>query len=376
MVPEERGVEYTMTKPEWLLDLEVIFSLTFDRKFLDVEKEYMSGSTDYVDGDIRLWAAEPFARGKALCSDTITGCKQGIPANAPMYLPGVFISVDRAQTKKMLEGSKPENWPEADDDEALEKLYKNLESQEIPMAAALSGVTSASDGRIAILPQRALTIQVLWTVSPIYLEHKWDGSVTLDRWVSSVSSMDVSYHPADHTMKSKCSVRLVFEIDHSSVRFLETPNLSLSAFLALIGAYAGYAGIFASFLALWQKFVRPFGLINIFDIDDAVLAKHEAWSAKIANKITSPVSLSPFKKEPAEEPKGGSGGNKIAPEGEEEPSAPAVMIVQQPQLPTIVQQPVQQPGTMVVTQNPEPITVQVVSPPSITQEEDVVRESA
>ncbi|CAD7968173.1 unnamed protein product [Amoebophrya sp. A120] len=292
-LPEERGdAGFASTKPEWGLDLETIFSLTFDKKFLDVEKAYMSGSTDYVDGQMRLWAAEPLVRGKAKCMNTVNGCAQGIPANAPMFLPSIHMTVDREKTKDVLENTEPEYWPPSDHDEKLEKLFTNLESQTIDLSAALRGLTSSEDGRIAILPQRAIQIRLVWSVSPIYLEHKYDGSIILDRWVSNIGALDISYGQADHTMKSKCSVRLVFEIDHASIRFKEIPNMSLAGLLALIGALAGYTAIFAAILGLWQKFVRPFGLINIFDMDDAILAKHEEWSARAAEALANSSPLS------------------------------------------------------------------------------------
>jgi len=354
--PEERDEGgLATTKPEWVVDLETVFSVTFDKKFLDVERGYMSGSTDYVDGQVRLWAAEPLARGKARCTNAVTGCAQGIPANAPMFLPRIRLSVDREKTKEVLEGTEPEFWPGAGDEEKLEKLYKSLEKQRIDMDTGLRALTSAEDGRIALLPQRAIQIKIVWSVSPVYLEHKWDGSVTLDRWVSSVQALDISYGTADHTMKSKCSVRLIFEIDHSSVRFLETPMLSLSGLLAFIGAIAGYMGIFAGALALWQKFVRPFGLINIFDMDDAILAKHEEWSAKAAKKLSqsSPLShkLSFGKKKSEDGAGGGEEGlgskSKIAPEEEEEENAEVAA-------PVMV---VGAGGALII---PQPMTAQVV----------------
>mmetsp|Transcript_17540 Transcript_17540/g.43757 ORF Transcript_17540/g.43757 Transcript_17540/m.43757 type:complete len:682 (+) Transcript_17540:8322-10367(+) len=98
--PEERDEGgLATTKPEWVVDLETVFSVTFDKKFLDVERGYMSGSTDYVDGQVRLWAAEPLARGKARCTNAVTGCAQGIPANAPMFLPRIRLSVDREKNQ-------------------------------------------------------------------------------------------------------------------------------------------------------------------------------------------------------------------------------------------------------------------------------------
>ena len=77
----------------------------------------MTGSTDYMNGEKRLWAAEPLARGRAVCTETITGCSQGVPANPPMLYPSVRIRVNRERTKKIMDEISPRNWPSSDDED-------------------------------------------------------------------------------------------------------------------------------------------------------------------------------------------------------------------------------------------------------------------
>ena len=55
---------------------EATYHHTIDDKFLAVEKTFMQGQTDYMNGEQRLWAAEPIARGRAVCTDVIKGCSQ------------------------------------------------------------------------------------------------------------------------------------------------------------------------------------------------------------------------------------------------------------------------------------------------------------
>ncbi len=68
-------------------------------------------------------------------------------------------------------------------------------------------------------------------------------------------------------MASSAAVRLIFVIDSSSQRFQEVPLLSALDFLALIGAYAGYGGILVMFLTLWQRVVKPFGVVDFYYVD-------------------------------------------------------------------------------------------------------------
>lgn len=133
------------TKPEWGLDFEVVYHHTIDDKFLQVEKEYMRGASDYINGEPRLWAAEPLARGTALCSSKVRGCSQGIPANPPMLLPSFTVRVDSSRTKKIAEEVSPDQWP-AFDSEDLDTALGSLDGVELDIKNSLKTMTNSEDG--------------------------------------------------------------------------------------------------------------------------------------------------------------------------------------------------------------------------------------
>ncbi|CAD7959034.1 unnamed protein product [Amoebophrya sp. A25] len=259
---------YAATMPEQVVDLEATYSLTFDQKFLDVERNYMTQAqgADFVNGQERLWAAEPLARGKALCSKKIRGCQQGVPANPPMLLPGIVINVNKKRTRNLVEAVKPLHWPEYDS-KKMDELMAGLDNLSLELHAGLRTFTAAEDGHIAIKPMTKILIQVQWQINPIYIVDKWTGAISLDRWATSVSMLNIGYADVDYSMRSSCSVRLLFAIDPTSQRFQEIPILELKDFLAFVGAYAGYIGMVAAFLGLWQKLTKPFGVVDIYYVD-------------------------------------------------------------------------------------------------------------
>jgi len=286
------------TSPEWNpVDLEVTFSLTFDQKFLDVEKAYMQEGGDYVDGYPLLWAAEPLARGKAICTNRIKGCAHGsgIPANPPMLLPGIVISVNRKRTLELVKKIEPKHWPfpeEGGDSSAskFDRLLDQLDGLSLNLHAGLRTLSSAEDGLIPIKPMTAVLIQVTWQVNAIYEVDKWVPDVVLSRWATSISQLDISYQQTvDYTMRSSCSVRLLFRIDPSSQRFQEVPVLELKDFLAFVGAYAGYIGMVAFLLGLWQKLTKPFGVVDSYYVDSEYENVVGRWYVRQMKMLGFPV---------------------------------------------------------------------------------------
>ena len=110
-----------------------------------VERDFMTGALDFVDGEQRLWAAEALARGRAVCSNNIRGCRQGIPANPPMLLPSFRIVVNRARTAAIVEKVEPRYWPELYSD-AYEEAIETLDGIELDIRAGLRTLSSSEDG--------------------------------------------------------------------------------------------------------------------------------------------------------------------------------------------------------------------------------------
>lgn len=121
LLPEERGdMSPTLNEPEWRpVDVETIYHMTIDQRFLEVEKAFMKGSTDYVNGHRRLWAAEAQARGAARCNAlNIPECAQhatspgaGVPANPPALLPSLRLTVNRQRTDEIVDSVDAKFWP-------------------------------------------------------------------------------------------------------------------------------------------------------------------------------------------------------------------------------------------------------------------------
>eukprot|EP00391_Amoebophrya_sp_Ameob2_P004437 CAMPEP_0179008040 /NCGR_PEP_ID=MMETSP0795-20121207/15487_1 /TAXON_ID=88552 /ORGANISM="Amoebophrya sp., Strain Ameob2" /LENGTH=509 /DNA_ID=CAMNT_0020703065 /DNA_START=1 /DNA_END=1530 /DNA_ORIENTATION=- len=254
--------EYDTNKPEYALDLEMIYHMSIDSQFLAVEKDYKGGQTDYTNGVKR-----------------IKGCAEGIPANPPMLLPGIGIRVNKEKTKTLLGEVAPLHWP-LPGTLGLDTLLEELDNLDLDIMPGLRQLTSAEDGYVGIKPMTKVLIRVLWQVNPIYFVNKWHGGIALTRWVNSVKGLDISFQQADYTMKSSASVRLIFEIDGSSLRFQEVPLLGFSDFLALLGAYAGYTGLLALVLGAWQKLVKPFGLVDFYYADNEYANVVDRWYAK------------------------------------------------------------------------------------------------
>lgn len=63
--------------------MELTYYFNYDAAFLQAEKEFMDwgAGNDYLHGRRRMWAAEPFIKGRANCveNSTFTECAYGIP---------------------------------------------------------------------------------------------------------------------------------------------------------------------------------------------------------------------------------------------------------------------------------------------------------
>ncbi|CAD7969536.1 unnamed protein product [Amoebophrya sp. A120] len=279
MSPDVRAsTEYENNKPEYILDVEMLYQMTIDSQFLAVEKEYKAGQKDFKDGQPRLWAAEAMARGRAVCTDAIKGCAEGIPANPPMILPGVSIRVNKEKTTSMVKQVAPLHWPLTTTPQ-YELLLEELDNLDLDIMPGLRQLTSAEDGYIGLKPMTKILIKLVWQVNPVYNVNKWTGTIKLTRWLNSISALDISFQQADYTMKSAASVRIIFEIDAASQRFQELPLLSFSDFLALLGAMAGYTGLIGSVLFLWQKAFKPFGLVDFYYADNEYANVVDRWYA-------------------------------------------------------------------------------------------------
>ncbi len=194
LFPEVRpGMDFRITQPEFVVDLETTYQLIIDNKFLEVERDFMtqSAETDYVGGYPRLWAAEPYARGKGLCDRKVRGCMQGIPANPPMLLPGITLRVNRKRTKTLIDEVNPLYWPTSE--EGLTVLLDNIDNTVLDLIDGLRQLSSAEDGYIGIKPMTKVMIRVTWQVTPIYVINKWSGAILLDRWTQGIKSLEVGY---------------------------------------------------------------------------------------------------------------------------------------------------------------------------------------
>ncbi|CAD7934208.1 unnamed protein product [Amoebophrya sp. A25] len=279
LVAEAReNTEYDANRPEYILDMEQVFHMTIDSKFLEVEKDYMGGQQDYSGGSPRLWAAEAMARGRAVCTDVVKGCAEGIPANPPMLLPSITIRVNHKRTEAVVEKVKPKHWPLVGSSQ-WDLLIEEIDNLDLDISSGLRQLSAAEDGYIAIKPMTIVIMRVVWQVNPIYFVNKWTGGISLTRWATSIKNLDIGFQQADYTMKSRASIRLIFEIDGASIRFQEVPKMSFADFLALLGAFAGYTGLVGSVLGLWQKAVRPFGLVDFYYADNEYANVVDRWYA-------------------------------------------------------------------------------------------------
>ena len=178
LYPEAREdrTDYVHTKPEWTMDILTEYFFILDRRFLDVEEQFMKGQQDYVNGARRLWAAEPLIRGAARCppkdptaatlnyevaecAATTNGVRTGVPANPPSVLPNIRLRTNRQKTNNILDGAKPQYWPkeQADRDE----LYQKFDQLSIDILPGLRKLSAAEDGYVALKPMISTTIKVV-----------------------------------------------------------------------------------------------------------------------------------------------------------------------------------------------------------------------
>lgn len=183
--------------------------MTIDQAFLDVEKRFMSGQTDYVDGERRLWAAEVFARGKARCNtNVISDCAQGVPANPPMLKPTITITADKPRTMAIFDQIQLTNWPWTR--AGASDLIDNWEKRSaVDLSDGLKILTNTDDGYIAIRPLTSIQLSIVWRVTPIYRFDMFDFP-RLNRWGTTLDAIEVSYLEADYSIKSKCLMRFNF----------------------------------------------------------------------------------------------------------------------------------------------------------------------
>ena len=72
-----------------------------------------------------------------------------------------------------------------------------IEALSLDLNAALRTLGFSEDGFVAIKPMSMIVINVAWSVNPIYAVDKWDSSVRLDRWATSIASLDIGFGEVD-----------------------------------------------------------------------------------------------------------------------------------------------------------------------------------
>ncbi len=90
-------------------------------------------------------------------------------------------------------------------------------------------------------------------------------------FLTNIVSTEVTFGKTDYTQKNKAIVRVQFVIDESSVKYYSRPPITVSEFISMAGAWIGLMSIAAWWLTRWQRMVLPFGVANIWDVDDAML---------------------------------------------------------------------------------------------------------
>ena len=66
--------------------------------------------------------------------------------------------------------------------------------------------------------------KVGYTINPVYDVDRW-GRIKLGSWLSNVQTLDVSEKVLDYSKKSKGQLRLVFELNPSSLRYQRVPGM-------------------------------------------------------------------------------------------------------------------------------------------------------
>jgi hypothetical protein len=281
------NLKFAMTKkpldkqdPEWYLDVQTLFSFGFERALLDVEEEFMGGSSsvEQTKGSM-LWAGETYIRGRANCDPRFPECEMSMPANPPVLIPRITINVNTPRTMAVLNqlGFKPRHWPK--EDEAIEELIQTRFA--VGLSEAIRTAMSSEDASLTLKPRVRYIVAISIRIDPVYrMKSRYGSAMELNRWNFFVQGIDVKTMEMDYSRRSKCGVRVVFQIAESSTRQKEKFKFDLNDFMTSVGAWTGIWAIGLGLLNKWQSRTMPFGLATA----DEAYAYLEPKYAKLEKK--------------------------------------------------------------------------------------------
>jgi len=271
--------------PEWYLDTQTMFSFGFEQALLDVEQRYMQGSSsvEQLTGKM-LWAGETYIRGKANCDPNFPECEQNMPANPPVFLPRLALEVDIPRTLAVFNdlGHKPKYWPEND------TLMTELMEQKfaVGLSEAIRTAMSAEDASLTLKPRMRYIVTVTVRIDPVYrMLSRYGSNMELNRWNFFVTAVSVQQMEMDYSRRSKCAVRMVFNIADSSTRQKEKYKYDINDFMTSVGAWTGIWAIGLGLLNKWQKRTMPFGFQTEDDIMTYLGPKYEKLDIDLMKKI-------------------------------------------------------------------------------------------
>eukprot|EP00397_Hematodinium_sp_SG-2012_P000345 GEMP01000345.1.p1 GENE.GEMP01000345.1~~GEMP01000345.1.p1 ORF type:complete len:2348 (+),score=515.02 GEMP01000345.1:124-7044(+) len=285
-LPNERPESADSMAPEWSTDWNTEYFFTYDANTLRTEQEFMraGGGNDYMSGVRTLWASGPYVRGRASCNSTgFTDCSMGMPANSPTLLPTLALEVDRERTWKVVQALKPKYWP-IDDREKFDALMNTLDGYKLDIQGILRSLVSTEDGYVLLKPATNIYLSLTVSVSPVYRENKL-GIISLNRWIVEIVTSRISEGRVDYASKSKMDFRIHVEMVPQAKRYLEKIEYSLTDLLNSVGAWVGYVAIAATLLGFWMRFCKPFGIVNVWECDDAQLEKQVQTDSTVALKL-------------------------------------------------------------------------------------------
>jgi len=267
------------------LDTQTMFSFGFEQALLDVEQRYMQGSSsvEQLTGKM-LWAGETYIRGKANCDPNFPECEQNMPANPPVFLPRLALEVDIPRTLAVFNdlGHKPKYWPEND------TLMTELMEQKfaVGLSEAIRTAMSAEDASLTLKPRMRYIVTVTVRIDPVYrMLSRYGSNMELNRWNFFVTAVSVQQMEMDYSRRSKCAVRMVFNIADSSTRQKEKYKYDINDFMTSVGAWTGIWAIGLGLLNKWQKRTMPFGFQTEDDIMTYLGPKYEKLDIDLMKKI-------------------------------------------------------------------------------------------
>jgi hypothetical protein len=145
---------------------------------------------------------------------------------------------------------------------------------------------SAEDASLTLKPRMRYIVTVTVRIDPVYrMLSRYGSNMELNRWNFFVTAVSVQQMEMDYSRRSKCAVRMVFNIADSSTRQKEKYKYDINDFMTSVGAWTGIWAIGLGLLNKWQKRTMPFGFQTEDDIMTYLGPKYEKLDIDLMKKI-------------------------------------------------------------------------------------------